>query len=529
MTSSASRGGAPSTALSPSLAALDLLRIESNGPVLHVRLARPAKRNAINDALVAQLHTAFVNLPDDVRAVVISGEGEHFCAGLDLSELSERSVAEGILHSRSWHAAFDQIQRGRVPVVAVLHGAVVGGGLELASACHVRVAEPSTFYGLPEGQRGLFVGGGGSARIPRLIGVARMTDMMLTGRVYDADEGQAIGLSQYRVDGRQGPRQGARARRPHRRQCAAVEFRGHARPAAHRRHGPGRRPVRRVADGGDRPGRRCRQERMRDFLEGKAAEGEEDVNSAAAIGARAHERRRALSRPAARRLARGDADPARRRLDPGRLQGGAPALRRAPDRPLPALGRGRTRSHPRRQAGERRRLAQGELRRGAARRARSIAQWLLAHPLSVERPIAILSDNDIEHLLLALGAMLAGVPYAPISPAYSLVSQDHGKLKHIVGLLTPGLVFASGPAYAKAIAAAVPADTPVVLAEGTLEGRATVAVRRAAGDGAHAPPSTRRMPRSAPTRSPSSCSPPARPSCPRPWSTPSACSARTSR
>ena len=131
-----------------------------------MRLNRPAKRNAINDALVAQLHTAFVNLPEDVRAVVLSGEGEHFCAGLDLSELLERSVAEGILHSRTWHAAFDQIQFGRVPVVAVLHGAVVGGGLELASACHIRVAEPSTFYGLPEGQRGIFVGGGGSARDP---------------------------------------------------------------------------------------------------------------------------------------------------------------------------------------------------------------------------------------------------------------------------------------------------------------------------------------------------------------------------
>jgi len=106
--------------------------------------------------------------------------------------------------------------------------------------------------------------------------------------------------------------------------------------------------------------------------------------------------------------------------------------------------------------------------------ARSIAQWLLDHGVSVERPVAILSDNDIEHLLLALGAMLAGVPYAPVSPAYSLVSQDHGKLKHILGLLTPGLVFASGPAYAKAIAAAVPAATPVLLGEGRLEGRATV-------------------------------------------------------
>jgi enoyl-CoA hydratase/carnithine racemase len=182
------------------LASLGLLRIEARGPVLHVRLNRPAKRNAVSDALVAQLHTAFVNLPEATRAVVLSGEGDHFCAGLDLAEVSERSVAEGIVHSRSWHAAFQQIQFGRVPVVAVLHGAVVGGGLELAAACHVRVAETSAFYGLPEGQRGLFVGGGGSARVPRLIGTARMTDMMLTGRVYDAHEGSAIGISHYVVE-----------------------------------------------------------------------------------------------------------------------------------------------------------------------------------------------------------------------------------------------------------------------------------------------------------------------------------------
>jgi len=186
------------------LAALELLHIERSGAVLHIRLNRPAKRNAVNDALVAQLHTAFINLPEGIGAVVLSGEGDHFCAGLDLSEISERSVAEGVMHSRSWHAAFEQVQFGRVPVVVVMHGAVVGGGLELAGACHVRIAEPSAFYGLPEGQRGLFVGGGGSARIPQLIGVARMSDMMLTGRVYDADEGQAIGISQYLVEAGRG-------------------------------------------------------------------------------------------------------------------------------------------------------------------------------------------------------------------------------------------------------------------------------------------------------------------------------------
>jgi enoyl-CoA hydratase/carnithine racemase len=186
----------PATGL---LAQLPLLKIGTLGAVAQVRLARPAKRNAISDELISQLHTAFVNLPTEVRAVVLSGEGEHFCAGLDLSELVERDVAEGVLHSRMWHAAFDAIQFGPVPVVAVLHGAVVGGGLELASSCHIRVAESSTYFGLPEGQRGLFVGGGGSVRIPRLMGVARMSDLMLTGRVYDAQEGLAAGLAQYVV------------------------------------------------------------------------------------------------------------------------------------------------------------------------------------------------------------------------------------------------------------------------------------------------------------------------------------------
>ena len=108
--------------------------------------------------------------------------------------------------------------------------------------------------------------------------------------------------------------------------------------------------------------------------------------------------------------------------------------------------------------------------------ARSIAQALLDRGLSVERPLAILSDNDIEHFLLAMGAMLAGVPYAPVSPAYSLLSNDHGKLRHILGVLTPGLVFAAdGAAYAKAIDAVVARDVPVVLTRGAIAGRATTA------------------------------------------------------
>jgi (methylthio)acryloyl-CoA hydratase len=162
-----------------------------------VRLTRPTKRNALNDKLIASLRHIFENLPATAKAAVIAGDGDHFCAGLDLSDLQERDAGQGMHHSRSWHYALERVQYGPVPVVAALHGAVVGGGLELASACHIRVADESTFYALPEGTRGIFVGGGGSVRIPRLIGVARMTDMMLTGRVYNAAEGERVGLAQY--------------------------------------------------------------------------------------------------------------------------------------------------------------------------------------------------------------------------------------------------------------------------------------------------------------------------------------------
>lgn len=164
-----------------------------------IRLTRGAKRNALNDGLILSLRDVFENLPATVRAAVLDGEGEHFCAGLDLSELKERDAGQGLHHSRMWHAALERVQYGPVPVIAALHGAVVGGGLELASACHIRVADDSTFYALPEGSRGIFVGGGGAVRIPRLIGAARMTDMMLTGRVYDAPDGERIGLAQYLV------------------------------------------------------------------------------------------------------------------------------------------------------------------------------------------------------------------------------------------------------------------------------------------------------------------------------------------
>ena len=187
--------------------AIDLpssLKAERDGAVAILRLARPEKRNALDDETVLGIERFFTSLPGDAKAVLLHGDGEHFSAGLDLSELKERDVTQGIAHSRLWHRAFERIQFGKAPVVAVLHGAVVGGGLELAAACHVRVAERSAFYALPEGSRGIFVGGGGSVRLPRLIGVARMADMMLTGRTYSAEEGQAMGLSTYLAENGKG-------------------------------------------------------------------------------------------------------------------------------------------------------------------------------------------------------------------------------------------------------------------------------------------------------------------------------------
>ena len=144
------------------------LTAERRGDIAILRLSRPQKRNALDDTTVNGIESFFAALPDDIRAVVLHGEGEHFSAGLDLGELTVRNTVEAVHHSRNWHRIFDRLEFGKVPVVAVLHGAVVGGG--------------------------------GSVRIPRLIGVARMMDMMLTGRTYGADEGLTMGISQYLVD-----------------------------------------------------------------------------------------------------------------------------------------------------------------------------------------------------------------------------------------------------------------------------------------------------------------------------------------
>lgn len=174
-------------------------RVERHGDIAVIVFDRPEKRNAMNDALIDDLDAFFSRPPDWAKAAVLRGEGGHFCSGLDLSEHEHRSPEETVYHSRNWHRVADLIELGGLPVVSVLTGAVIGGGLEIAAATHVRIAEPDARFQLPEGRRGIFVGGGATVRVGRILGPDRMREMMLTGRRYGAEEGLALGLAHYAV------------------------------------------------------------------------------------------------------------------------------------------------------------------------------------------------------------------------------------------------------------------------------------------------------------------------------------------
>lgn len=179
---------------------LSFMTAEQDGDILIVTLDRADKRNALSAAFIEEIYDLFEAVRrSEVRAVVMKANGAHFCAGLDLIEhhLEQRSASDFMYICRRWHAAFEAIQHCGVPVIGALNGAVVGGGLELASSFHIRVADASAYFALPEGQRGIFTGGGATVRVARLVGEARMIDMMLTGRVYTGAEAVSVGLCQY--------------------------------------------------------------------------------------------------------------------------------------------------------------------------------------------------------------------------------------------------------------------------------------------------------------------------------------------
>jgi len=179
-----------------------MITFELRGRIAFVGLDRAQKRNAINEELLTALRAAVEQANETADVAVLFGHGQHFSAGLDLAEAfarSEDGLSSGKRRKHSWHEVFDLIARGPIPWVAALHGAVVGGGLELATAAHLRVGDETAYFALPEGQRGIFVGGGGTVRVQRVIGFSVMADLMLTGRTLNAREAERERILRYVV------------------------------------------------------------------------------------------------------------------------------------------------------------------------------------------------------------------------------------------------------------------------------------------------------------------------------------------
>ncbi len=158
---------------------------------------RPEKLNALNDATIGELEQAFRSLAedDDVRGVLVTGAGEKaFVAGADIRELAAMDSLGGVRTSRKGQDVFRFVERMGKPVVAAVNGFALGGGLEFALACHLRVASESARFGLPEVSLGIIPGYGGTVRLPRLIGRGRALEMILTAEMIDAERAHAIGL-----------------------------------------------------------------------------------------------------------------------------------------------------------------------------------------------------------------------------------------------------------------------------------------------------------------------------------------------
>jgi enoyl-CoA hydratase len=162
-----------------------------------VTVNRPDKLNALNADTVRQLDAVVreVRADDGVRAVIVTGAGEKaFVAGADIAELAQMGPIDGVEVSRAGQATFRMLEQLPKPVICAVNGFALGGGLELALACHVRIASARAKFGLPEVKLGIIPGYGGTVRLPRLVGRGRALEMMLTGEMVDAEEAYRIGL-----------------------------------------------------------------------------------------------------------------------------------------------------------------------------------------------------------------------------------------------------------------------------------------------------------------------------------------------
>jgi enoyl-CoA hydratase len=175
----------------------DNLKVETRDGVAIVTVNRPDKLNALNDRTVEELDAAFAAIGSDpqVRGAILTGAGEKaFVAGADIAELATQSPVDGQERSVRGQKVLDRIENLGKPVIAAVNGFALGGGCELALACHVRVASENARLGTPEVKLGIMCGYAGTQRLPRLVGKGRALEMLLTGEMVAAQDALRIGL-----------------------------------------------------------------------------------------------------------------------------------------------------------------------------------------------------------------------------------------------------------------------------------------------------------------------------------------------
>ncbi len=173
------------------------LRVEKTDPIAVVTIHRPEKLNALDAATVTELYQVMKELQKDdaMRAVIITGSGEKaFVAGADIAEIAKHDEISGKIFAMRGQKVFRFIEKMRLPVIAAVNGYALGGGCELAMACHLRIASTGARFGQPEINLGLIPGYGGTQRLPRLIGRTQAMYLLLTGEMIDAQKALQLGL-----------------------------------------------------------------------------------------------------------------------------------------------------------------------------------------------------------------------------------------------------------------------------------------------------------------------------------------------
>lgn len=181
----------------------DNISVKKDEDIILITINRPSKLNALNRATIKELHEAFDKAEDDedVRVIILTGSGEKaFVAGADISEFADFNVKEGAkLAKKGQEILFDFVENLTTPVIAAVNGFALGGGLELAMACHFRIASDNAKMGLPEVSLGVIPGYGGTQRLPQLVGKGKAMEMIMTAGMITAEEALNFGLVNYVV------------------------------------------------------------------------------------------------------------------------------------------------------------------------------------------------------------------------------------------------------------------------------------------------------------------------------------------